>query len=238
MLGTLIGLTIFIVIGSIGKTQNELKAIIKEAEVYLNNGEISGAENVLRAKAGETNNREFKKLWSIAYGYEQASNKLYLYDDIEGTKEMLDKIDNSYKNYEPVKEKIDKLIGDMESIELVRAEADNVIEQVEKLLEDNKPEEALEIVYEIEGKEGQTKKQKDKLLSLRVKSEDMKWANIDLERERKKEKNKMKNLQQIKQLSMQKTIVLDITQIQLEQKLMKLHNMMKTEENIIMQEFT
>ena len=133
MLGTLIGLTIFIVIGSIGKTQNELKAIIKEAEVYLNNGEISGAENVLRAKAGETNNREFKKLWSIAYGYEQASNKLYLYDDIEGTKEMLDKIDNSYKNYEPVKEKIDKLIGDMESIELVRAEADNVIEQVEKL---------------------------------------------------------------------------------------------------------
>lgn len=188
MLGTLIGLTIFIVIGSIGKTQNELKAIIKEAEVYLNNGEISGAENVLRAKAGETNNREFKKLWSIVYGYEQASNKLYLYDDIEGTKEMLDKIDNSYKNYEPVKEKIDKLIGDMESIELVRAEADNVIEQVEKLLEDNKPEEALEIVYEIEGKEGQTKKQKDKLLSLRVKSEDMKWANIDLEREEKRKK--------------------------------------------------
>ena len=101
---------------------------------------------------------------------------------------MLDKIDNSYKNYEPVKEKIDKLIGDMKSIELVRVEADNVIEQVEKLLEDNKPEEALEIVYEIEGKEGQTKKQKDKLLSLRVKSEDMKWANIDLEREEKRKK--------------------------------------------------
>ena len=81
----LIGVAIilaFIVIGSIGKSNNEVKVIINKAKEYLNNGEISEAENVLRDKAGETNNREFKKLWSIAYGYELVSNKIKLYDNI------------------------------------------------------------------------------------------------------------------------------------------------------------
>ena len=65
----IVAIVAFIVIGSIGKSNNEVKVIINKAKEYLNNGEISEAEYVLRDKAGETNNREFKKLWSIAYGY-------------------------------------------------------------------------------------------------------------------------------------------------------------------------
>ena len=74
----IVAIVAFIVIGSIGKSNNEVKVIINKAKEYLNNGEISEAENVLRAKAGETNNREFEKLWSIAYRYEQVSNKFNL----------------------------------------------------------------------------------------------------------------------------------------------------------------
>lgn len=184
----IVAIVAFIVIGSIGKSNNEVKVIINKAKEYLNNGEISEAENVLRDKAGETNNREFKKLWSIAFGYEQASNKLYLYDDIEGTKEILEKIDNSYKDYEPVKDKIDKLIDTMESMESVRKESDEIIENVEKLLEDNKQEEALEILYNLGEKEGRTPEQSNRLWDLRRKSEDMKWANDDLAREEKRKK--------------------------------------------------
>ena len=78
-----VAIAAFIAIGSIGKSNNEVKVIINKAKEYLNNGDISEAENVLRDKAGETNNREFKKLWSIAYGYEQVSNKFNLYYNID-----------------------------------------------------------------------------------------------------------------------------------------------------------
>ena len=184
----IVAIAVFLTMGLIGKKNNEEKAIIKNAKAYLEQGETSQAEDVLRAIAGEDNSREFKKVWSIAYGYEQASNKLYLYDDIEGTKEILDKIDSSYKDYDLVKEKVDKLIADMENIEVVRKEADNIIEEVEKLVEDNKPEEALEILYNLPSKEGRSQKQRDKILELTRKSEDMKWANEELEREENRKK--------------------------------------------------
>lgn len=184
----IISIIAFFIIGSIGKTQNEEKAIIKRVESYLNNGEITYAQDALRTVIDETKNKKIKKLWSIAFGYEQASNKLYLYDDIEGTKEILEKIDKSYKDYEPVKDKIDKLIDTMESMESVRKESDEIIENVEKLLEDNKPEEALEILYNLGEKEGRTPEQSNRLWDLRRKSEDMKWANDDLAREEKRKK--------------------------------------------------
>ena len=49
-----VAIAAFIAIGSIGKSNNEVKVIINKAKEYLNNGDISEAENVLRDKAGET----------------------------------------------------------------------------------------------------------------------------------------------------------------------------------------
>ena len=117
-----VAIVVFIVIGSIGKSNNEVKAIIKEAESYLNNGDISKAEDVLSIKAGETNNRQFKKLWSIAYGYEQVSNKFNLYDNIDWAEETLGKIDNSYKDYELTREKIDNLKEELSNVKNTREE--------------------------------------------------------------------------------------------------------------------
>ena len=115
-----VAIAAFIAIGSIGKSNNEVKVIINKAKEYLNNGDISEAENVLRDKAGETNNREFKKLWSIAYGYEQVSNKFNLYDNIDWVEEMLDKIDKSYKDYESTREKIDNLKEELSDVKNTR----------------------------------------------------------------------------------------------------------------------
>lgn len=112
----------FIVIGSIGKSNNEVKVIVNKAKEYLNNGEISEAENVLRDKAGETYNREFKKLWSISHGYELVSNKIKLYDNIDWAEEILDKIDKSYKDYELTREKIDNLKEELSDVKNTREE--------------------------------------------------------------------------------------------------------------------
>ena len=130
-----VAIAAFIAIGSIGKSNNEVKVIINKAKEYLNNGDISEAENVLRDKAGETNNREFKKLWSIAYGYEQVSNKFNLYDNIDWVEEMLDKIDKSYKDYESTREKIDNLKEELSDVKNTRENFKEKIEEVQGLID-------------------------------------------------------------------------------------------------------
>ena len=144
----IVAIVAFIVIGSIGKSNNEVKVIVNKAEEYLNNGEISEAENVLRDKAGETNNREFEKLWSIAYGYEQVSNKFNLYDNIDWAEEMLDKIDKSYKDYEPTREKIDNLKEELSDVKNTRENFKEKIEEVQGLIDKGSYEEAMELSKE------------------------------------------------------------------------------------------
>ena len=136
----IVAILAFIVIGAIGKSNNEVKAITNKAKEYLNNGEISEAENVLRAKAGETNNREFKKLWSISHGYELVSNKFNLYDNIDWAEEMLDKIDKSYKDYEPTREKIDNLKEELSDVKNTREEFKEKIDEVQRLIDEGDTE--------------------------------------------------------------------------------------------------
>lgn len=179
----IVAILAFIVIGSIGKSNNEVKVIINKAKEYLNNGEISEAENVLRDKAGETNNREFKKIWSIAYGYEQVSNKFNLYDNIEWAEEMLDKIDKSYKDYEPTREKIDNLKEELSDVKNTREEFKEKIEDVKKLIEECNYEQAIELSQETPEWQKVNQKDKNTMMELDNQARDLYYEQKKSEKE-------------------------------------------------------
>ena len=187
----LIGVAIilaFIVIGSIGKSNNEVKVIINKAKEYLNNGEISEAENVLRDKAGETNNREFKKLWSIAYGYEQVSNKIKLYDNIDWAEEILDKIDKSYKDYELTREKIDNLKEELSDVKNTREEFKEKIEEVQGLIDGGSYEEAMELSKETPDWQKLSQEDKNTMMDLGNQARELYYEQKTIEKEEERKK--------------------------------------------------
>ena len=169
----IVAIVAFIVIGAIGKSNNEVKVIINKAKEYLNNGEISEAENVLRDKAGETNNREFKKLWSIAYGYELVSNKIKLYDNIDWEEEILDKIDKSYKDYELTREKIDNLKEELSDVKNTREEFKEKIDEVQGLIDEGSYEEAMELSKETPDWQKLSQEDKNTMMELENQARDL-----------------------------------------------------------------
>lgn len=185
----IVAIVAFIVIGSIGKSNNEVKVIINKAKEYLNNGEISEAENVLRYKAGETNNREFKKLWSIAYGYEQVSNKIKLYDNIDWAEEILDKIDKSYKDYELTREKIDNLKEELSNVKNTREEFKEKIEYVQKLIDEGNYEEAMELSKQTPEWQKLSQEDKNTMMSLENKAKDLYNEQKTIEIKEQQQKN-------------------------------------------------
>lgn len=168
----------FIVIGSIGKSSNEVKVIINKAKEYLNNGEISEAENILRAKAGETNSREFKKLWSIVYGYRQAEND-FSNDNLDGAKQTISKIDNSYKDYNIMKEKIESLELEIKELETFREEFDDKLKKIEKLMDNGDYYTAQNLMKETITYGMESKEQGDKFQQLKDECKD-KLLNEDI----------------------------------------------------------
>ena len=199
----IVAIVAFIVIGSIGKSNNEVKVIINKAKEYLNNGEISEAENVLRDKAGETNNREFKKLWSIAYGYEQVSNKIKLYDNIDWAEEILDKIDNSYKDYELTREKIDNLKEELSNVKNTREEFKEKIEYVQKLIDEGNYEEAMELSKQTPEWQKLSQEDKNTMMSLENKAKDLyneqKTIEIKEQQQKKEEEERLKEEKEAKE---------------------------------------
>ncbi|MFR2571352.1 MAG: hypothetical protein ACLS90_06635, partial [Clostridia bacterium] len=191
------------VIGSIGKSNNEVKVIINKAKEYLNNGEISEAENVLRYKAGETNNREFKKLWSIAYGYEQVSNKIKLYDNIDWAEEILDKIDKSYKDYELTREKIDNLKEELSNVKNTREEFKEKIEYVQKLIDEGNYEEAMELSKQTPEWQKLSQEDKNTMMSLENKAKDLyneqKTIEIKEQQQKKEEEERLREEKEAKE---------------------------------------
>lgn len=191
------------VIGSIGKSNNEVKVIINKAKEYLNNGEISEAENVLRDKAGETNNREFKKLWSIAYGYEQVSNKIKLYDNIDWAEEILDKIDKSYKDYELTREKIDNLKEELSNVKNTREEFKEKIEYVQKLIDEGNYEEAMELSKQTPEWQKLSQEDKNTMMSLENKAKDLyneqKTIEIKEQQQKKEEEERLREEKEAKE---------------------------------------
>ena len=184
----IVAILAFIVIGSIGKSNNEVKVIINKAKEYLNNGEISEAENVLRDKAGETNNREFKKLWSIAYGYELVSNKIKLYDNIDWEEEILDKIDNSYKDYELTREKIDNLKEELSDVKNTREEFKEKIEEVQGLIDGGSYEEAMELSKETPDWQKLSQEDKNTMMDLGNQARDLYYEQKTIEKEEERKK--------------------------------------------------
>ena len=199
----IVAIVAFIVIGSIGKSNNEVKVIINKAKEYLNNGEISEAENVLRDKAGETNNREFKKLWSIAYGYEQVSNKIKLYDNIDWAEEILDKIDKSYKDYELTREKIDNLKEELSNVKNTREEFKEKIEYVQKLIDEGNYEEAMELSKQTPEWQKLSQEDKNTMMSLENKAKDLyneqKTIEIKEQQQKKEEEERLKEEKEAKE---------------------------------------
>lgn len=183
IIGIAIGIIVFIGVGSIGKSQNEVKAITKEAEAYLEKGQTYEAENVLRKMAGETNNKQFKKLWSIAYGYEQASSKFNLYENIELAEEMLNKIDKSYKDYELTKEKVDNLKAELVDVKTTREDFKLKIEKVQKLIDEGKYEEARELSKETPEWQKLNQKDKNTMMALENKARDLYYEQKTNEKE-------------------------------------------------------
>lgn len=199
----IVAIVAFIVIGSIGKSNNEVKVIINKAKEYLNNGEISEAENVLRYKAGETNNREFKKLWSIAYGYEQVSNKIKLYDNIDWAEEILDKIDKSYKDYELTREKIDNLKEELSNVKNTREEFKEKIEYVQKLIDEGNYEEAMELSKQTPEWQKLSQEDKNTMMSLENKAKDLyneqKTIEIKEQQQKKEEEERLREEKEAKE---------------------------------------
>lgn len=199
----IVAIVAFMVIGSIGKSNNEVKVIINKAKEYLNNGEISEAENVLRDKAGETNNREFKKLWSIAYGYEQVSNKIKLYDNIDWAEEILDKIDKSYKDYEPTREKIDNLKEELSNVKNTREEFKEKIEYVQKLIDEGNYEEAMELSKQTPEWQKLSQEDKNTMMSLENKAKDLyneqKTIEIKEQQQKKEEEERLREEKEAKE---------------------------------------
>lgn len=199
----IVAIVAFMVIGSIGKSNNEVKVIINKAKEYLNNGEISEAENVLRDKAGETNNREFKKLWSIAYGYEQVSNKIKLYDNIDWAEEILDKIDKSYKDYELTREKIDNLKEELSNVKNTREEFKEKIEYVQKLIDEGNYEEAMELSKQTPEWQKLSQEDKNTMMSLENKAKDLyneqKTIEIKEQQQKKEEEERLREEKEAKE---------------------------------------
>ena len=184
----IVAILAFIVIGSIGKSNNEVKVIVNKAKEYLNNGEISEAENVLRAKAGETNNREFKKLWSISHGYELVSNKIKLYDNIDWEEEILDKIDKSYKDYELTREKIDNLKEELSDVKNTREEFKEKIDEVQGLIDEGSYEEAMELSKETPDWQKLSQEDKNTMMELENQARDLYYEQKEVESEEDRKK--------------------------------------------------
>ncbi len=143
---------------------------------------------MLRDKAGETNNREFKKLWSIAYGYEQVSNKFNLYDHIDWAEEMLDKIDKSYKDYEPTREKIDNLKKELSDVKNTREEIKEKIEEVQGLIDEGRYEEAMELSKETRDWQKLSQEDKNTMMDLENQARDLYYEQKTSEKEEERKK--------------------------------------------------
>lgn len=183
-----VAIVAFIVIGSIGKSNNEVKVIVNKAKEYLNNGEISEAENVLRDKAGETYNREFKKLWSISHGYELVSNKIKLYDNIDWAEEILDKIDKSYKDYELTREKIDNLKEELSDVKNTREEFKEKTEEVQGLIDGGSYEEAMELSKETPDWQKLSQEDKNTMMDLGNQARELYYEQKTIEKEEERKK--------------------------------------------------
>lgn len=137
-----VGIIAFIVIGFIGKGNNEEKRMIENSIKAIEDGDYEYARTALGSVV-EGNNKKVDKLWNIVTCYQSASEQLYSYNNIEKAKEYLDKMNNDYKKYDKLKADVDKVKEEVKSREDYIKEFDEVLKEAEQLALEGKDRDSL-----------------------------------------------------------------------------------------------
>jgi hypothetical protein len=130
-----VGIIVLVGIGFIGKGKNEEKRIIDNSVKAIEAGDYEYARTALASVVDGSNSKKIDKLWNIVTCYQNATDQLYSYNNIEKAKEYLDKMDSDYKKYDKLKADVDKVKEEVKSREDYIKEVDKIIEEVEKLME-------------------------------------------------------------------------------------------------------
>lgn len=137
-----VGIIALIVIGFIGKGNNEEKRMIENSIKAIEAGDYEYARTALGSVV-EGNNKKVDKLWNIVTCYQSASEQLYSYNNIEKAKKYLDKMNNDYKKYDKLKADVDKVKEEIKSREDYIKEFDTVLEEAEQLALSGKDRDTL-----------------------------------------------------------------------------------------------
>lgn len=137
-----LGIIAIIVVGFIGKGNNEEKRMIENSIKAIEAGDYEYARTALGSVV-EGNNKKVDKLWNIVICYQSASEQLYSYNNIEKAKEYLDKMNNDYKKYDKLKADVDKVREEIKSREDYIKEFDVVLKEAEQLALSGKDRETL-----------------------------------------------------------------------------------------------
>lgn len=141
----IIGLVVLIllfIVGIIGKRINEENAVIKKAEVAINNGDYDNAKDILYTVV-DGNNKKIDKLWNVVVSYQKAQSS-----GVDSGLKYLNEIDNSYKKYDRLKNDVDNLKKELLNIKKIRNEFLVKIEEVKSLIEKGEYEKAEELSKE------------------------------------------------------------------------------------------
>lgn len=128
----IVGIIAIIVVGFIGKGNNEEKRMIENSIKAIEAGDYEYARTALGSVV-EGNNKKVDKLWNIVTCYQSASEQLYSYNNIEKAKEYLDKMNNDYKKYDTLKADVDKVKEEIKSREGYIKEFDTILKEAEQL---------------------------------------------------------------------------------------------------------
>lgn len=137
-----VGIIAFIIIGFIGKGNNEEKRIIENSIKAIEDGDYEYASEALGSVV-DGNNKKVDRLWNIVTCYQSASEQLYSYNNIEKAKEYLDKMNSDYKKYDKLKADVDEVKEEIKSREEYIKEFDGVLEEAEKLALEGKDRDTL-----------------------------------------------------------------------------------------------
>lgn len=138
----IVGIIAIIVVGFIGKGNNEEKRMIENSIKAIEAGDYEYARTALGSVV-EGNNKKVDKLWNIVTCYQSASEQLYSYNNIDKAKEYLDKMNNDYKKYDKLKADVDKVREEIKAREDYIKEFDEVLKEAEHLALSGKDRDTL-----------------------------------------------------------------------------------------------
>lgn len=138
----IVAISIFLVMGLIGKSNNEEKRMIENSIKAIDDGDYEYARTALGSVV-DGNNKKVDKLWNIVTCYQGASEQLYTYNNIDKAKEYLHKMNNDYKKYDKLKADVDRVKEEIKSREDYIKEFDEVLKEAEQVALEGKDRDTL-----------------------------------------------------------------------------------------------